>query len=92
MVYWPLLIDPGVNLETRRLGHCKLVLVDVMQVAAAEFGQLRHGADGTATPGAYMQLHIAATPGSGVMNHANYCAIMAMIFGAPSNENQLLKP
>ncbi len=37
-------------------------------------------------PGAYMQLHIAATPGSGVMNHANYCAIMAMIFGAPSTQ------
>ena len=36
----------------------------------------------TRDPDAHMQLHIAATPASGVMNHANYCAIMVMIFGA----------
>jgi len=47
-------------------------------LSAANYGMVLM----TREPDAYMQLHIAATPASGIMNHANYCAIMVMIFGA----------
>ena len=47
-------------------------------LSAANYGMVLM----TREPDAHMQLHIAATPALGIMNHANYCAIMVMIFGA----------